>query len=71
MEKGEGHMKTSLKRLLRDEAGQSMTEYILMLAIVVMIIVRLKGTLVPKLTDAMNNIGGSIDSTISQTSSGN
>jgi hypothetical protein len=71
MEKGEIFMKTSFKRLLRDQGGQSMTEYILMLAIVVMIIVKLKGTLVPKLTEAMGTIGGTIDSTISQTSSGN
>ncbi len=48
------NLKTNLKRFLRDEEGQSTTEYILILAVVVMIAMKFKDQ-VGKL------IGGRID----------
>ena len=54
-------LKEKLLYLLRDEEGQSTTEYILILAVVVMIAVKMKGTLVPMLTGKVEQLSGDID----------
>jgi Flp pilus assembly pilin Flp len=53
------------KALWLDERGQSTTEYILILAIVVMIAMKFKNTIGSKLQFAVNHIGEDINTTIS------
>ncbi len=54
------------RKLLKDEAGQSTTEYILILAVVVMIAVRFKGLFNEMMGNALGklqtNMGEAIDS---------
>lgn len=46
---------------LNDEGGQSTTEYILILAVVVMIAMKFKTTFLSKLNGIMEKVGGDID----------
>lgn len=66
-------MKRQLRKLLRagwgfyqafrrDERGQSTTEYILILAVVVMISMKFKQMFTSSLSTAIQNVGTSIDS---------
>ena len=57
-------MRAFLKRLLNDEDGQSTTEYILMLAIVVMIIVKLKKQLGDQIQQVMGTVGNSMEEAV-------
>lgn len=49
-------IRTRMNRLLRDRSGQSTTEYILILAIVVMIASKLKTTLSSKVVGAVDGL---------------
>lgn len=55
-------MRTFLKRFWTDEGGQSTTEYILILAVVVMIAMKFKKEFSSKLTNILNSVGSSIES---------
>lgn len=59
-------MKTKFQAFIRDEAGQSTTEYILILAVVVMIAVKFKDKFGTSLGRAVDNIDGKINDAISQ-----
>jgi Flp pilus assembly pilin Flp len=48
--------------LLKDESGQSTTEYILILAVVVMIAMKFKTTFGAKLDTIINTLGTNLDS---------
>jgi Flp pilus assembly pilin Flp len=48
--------------LLKDESGQSTTEYILILAVVVMIAMKFKSTFGVKLDGIINTLGTNLDS---------
>jgi Flp pilus assembly pilin Flp len=50
------------KKLWADDRGQSTTEYILILAVVVMIAVKFKSTFGNKLTSVVTNLGSQLDS---------
>ncbi len=54
-------MNRYLKRLWNDDLGQSTTEYILILAVVVMVAMKFKTTFQAKLTGILDNVGGQID----------
>jgi len=47
--------------LLKDESGQSTTEYILILAVVVMIAMKFKSTFGVKLDGIINTLGTNLD----------
>jgi Flp pilus assembly pilin Flp len=49
------------KRLWADEEGQSTTEYILILAVVVMIAMKMKATLPSKIEGILTKVMGNID----------
>ncbi len=53
-----------LARLFRDEEGQSTTEYILILAVVVMIAMKFKREMGDRMGGIVNNLGNKIDSQI-------
>lgn len=55
-------MKNFLNRFWTDDAGQSTTEYVLILAVVVMITVRFKNLFQSKLGTLIDNVGSEIDS---------
>ncbi len=57
-------MKKFLTKLWKDEEGQSMTEYLLMLAIVVMIVLKFKAQFQSSLLNAVSTVGGQIDSAV-------
>ena len=50
-----------LARFVREESGQSMTEYILILAMVLMIFSKLKGVFLGKIMNMVNNVGKDMD----------
>jgi Flp pilus assembly pilin Flp len=54
-------------RLLKDESGQSTTEYILILAVVVMIAMKFKSTFGSKLGNILDSLGSNLDQATSQT----
>jgi Flp pilus assembly pilin Flp len=56
-----------LTRFSRDERGQSTTEYILMLAVVVMIAMKFKSVFLGKITGIVDNLGTKIDGVVSDT----
>jgi Flp pilus assembly pilin Flp len=60
-------MKQQLKRLWSDDQGQSTTEYILILAVVVMIAMKFKTTFGSKLNTVVDNLGTQLDSATSST----
>jgi Flp pilus assembly pilin Flp len=51
---------------LTDESGQSTTEYILILSVVVMIAMKFKTTFQSKLGGILDNVGNQIDQATSQ-----
>ena len=57
-------LKESFLKFIRDEEGQSTTEYILILAVVVMIAMKFKQNIQGKLTEATEQIGGKISEAI-------
>ncbi len=50
-----------LKRFLRDDRGQSTTEYILILSVVVLVAMKFKQTFQSKLTGIVDTLGGKIE----------
>lgn len=54
-------MRDSLLRLIKDESGQSTTEYILILSVVVMIAMKFKGLIGQKLEGILNNVTRDMD----------
>jgi Flp pilus assembly pilin Flp len=56
----------SLSRFAKDESGQSTTEYILILSVVVMIAMKFRKTFESKLGGVLDKVGGDIDSATSQ-----
>lgn len=54
-----------LKNLWSDERGQSTTEYILILAVVVMVAVKFKDVFRDKLMKVVDKLGGDIESATS------
>ena len=62
-------MKKYLFKLWSDETGQSTTEYILILAVVVMITMKFKTMFEGQLTQAINSVSGSIQSAVSSNGS--
>lgn len=55
-------LKKMLSDFVSDEAGQSTTEYILMLSAVVMIAIKFKSTFAGKIEALVGKLGGQIDS---------
>ena len=55
------------RNLLRDEAGQSTTEYILILAVVVMIAMRFRTIIGSKLESVVNQVGNNMEQAVSNT----
>ena len=49
------------RKFLRDERGQSTTEYILILSVVVMVAMKFKQTFQGKLTTIVDKLGGKIE----------
>ena len=60
----------TLWRLVRDESGQSMTEYILILAMVLMIFSKLKGVFLEKIMGMVKKVGDDMGEAASDTGSG-
>lgn len=54
-----------LSRLWNDERGQSTTEYILILSVVVMIAIKFKKSFGDKINNMVEKLGGDIESNIS------
>lgn len=63
-------MKDILKAFLKDDRGQSTTEYILILAVVVMVAMRFKSIFQQQLYSAMQQLGGNINQAMTDTSGG-
>jgi Flp pilus assembly pilin Flp len=61
-ETGEGSLMGILKNLWADDRGQSTTEYILILAVVVMIAMKFKSTFGVKLGNIVEKLGTQLDS---------
>jgi Flp pilus assembly pilin Flp len=57
--------KETVKRLWNDERGQSTTEYILILSVVVMIAIKFKTAFGSKIDSIVTKLGGDIDQNIS------
>jgi len=57
---------TKIRRRLKDKKGQSTTEYILILAIVVMIASKMKSKLNATVEGAVGGVGRIIDTTVSE-----
>lgn len=62
------HLKHSFQKFLSDESGQTTTEYILILAIAVMIAVRFKGQLEGIITKATGGLDSNIDRALGEIS---
>lgn len=58
------YLKSKISEYLKDESGQTSTEYILLVAVVAMIIIRFKDTLNEKLKSIMNTSLGGIEQKI-------
>lgn len=61
---GNAKRKKNILGRIRDRAGQSTTEYILILAIVVMIAMRFRSSIKDRIEKATDKIGSQIDSAI-------
>ena len=59
-------MLTELINYLKDDDGQTSTEYILLVAVVAMIVLKFKETLNTKLNSVMNTVFGKVESEITQ-----
>ena len=57
-------MVTFLKKLWIDEEGQSTTEYILILSVVVMVAMKFKQTFQSRLTGIVDKMGGQIEQAV-------
>ena len=64
-------MKNFLKKLWSDEAGQSTTEYILILSVVVMVAMKFKGTFEKSMTRFTGSLDSQINGAIDSTSGSN
>lgn len=62
-------LKKIFQHFLNDETGQSTTEYILILAVVVMIAMKFKSVIGDKIGNAAESIGERIDSQINDLTS--
>jgi Flp pilus assembly pilin Flp len=58
-------LKQNWTRFLRDEEGQSTTEYILILSVVVMIAMKFKQTFSSRLNGIVGKLGDNIDAVVS------
>lgn len=56
------HLSRFFHQLWKDDRGQSTTEYILILSVVVMIAMKFKEEFSSRLDSAISNVGGQIDS---------
>jgi hypothetical protein len=54
-----------LRSLVKDDSGQSMTEYILILFMVVLLFNQLKGRFLSKMQGLVDKVGGDLDSATS------
>ena len=57
-------MKKFLMRFWSDDRGQSTTEYILILAIVVMLAMKFRGAFLDRMTKIIGNVGDQIDGAV-------
>ena len=57
-------MLTELIKYLKDDDGQTSTEYILLVAVVAMIVLKFKGQLDAKLTEVMDKVFGKVTTSI-------
>ncbi len=53
-------------RFLNDESGQTTTEYVLILAVVVMVVMKFKTIIIGKLEGMLNNTGNLLDQATQQ-----
>ncbi len=53
-------MKSKIVEFITDESGQTSTEYILLVAVVAMIIIKFKGNLEEQLNKVINDVFGKI-----------
>lgn len=60
-------LKKCLCALIQDERGQSTTEYILMLAVVVMIAMKFKETFLGKMKGIVDGVSGNIEKVVTDT----
>ena len=65
-QEGVACMKNFMMQFWDDDRGQSTTEYILILSVVVMVAMKFKGIFQQRLTDVMGKVGGQIDSATSE-----
>ena len=54
-------MRTFGRRLLREESGQSIAEYVLIMAIVLMLAMKVKGILKDKVGGMADSVGGKLE----------
>lgn len=59
-------LRNQIRALWNDESGQSTVEYILILAVVVMVATKFRSTFKDKLDTIMGNIGGQMDEATKQ-----
>ena len=59
-----------MSRLLHEESGQSMTEYILILAMVLMIFSKLKGVFLNRIMTMVNKVGTGMEQAAQDDSGG-
>jgi Flp pilus assembly pilin Flp len=65
-EEGVSYMKKYLLKLWKDDQGQSTTEYILILSVVVMVAMKFKNVFGNKLSGILDNVSTQIDQGVSQ-----
>lgn len=58
--RGTASLRIQLKRFLKDESGQTTTEYILILAVVVALAIKFKGVFGKKLEGALEKMDGKL-----------
>lgn len=58
-------LRSSFSSFLKDESGQSTVEYILILAVVVMVAMKFKTTFQSKMTGITNDLGNKIEQAVS------
>ncbi len=57
---------TRIKLFLKDDEGQSTTEYILILSVVVMVAMKFRGTFLKKLGDITGKLEGDLDKAMTE-----
>lgn len=65
--KGNRSLVKALHRLLHEESGQSTTEYILILSIVVMVVMKFRDKFVSSVGDVTDSLGSKIVDAVNQT----